>query len=236
MPLPSTRSDEKCAGGLALMHRELELRDRLGSHEAYFNVRGPYGVGEDAFNSLRSRLAGTGLLPAEPNQETQDRLFVDWIPWPVADGDVAIINPPCDCAVCTNHAEAHEQVTLTTVDGGQVGVDRDLAELVQWLWDQGAVTVGSCQSMVEAIERLWPEKREIILSENNGTSEHMNYRKIVTKDLAFIRGLLHPAFADLADAVEALCDDREVAAWGPGVHVAFPLIDAGRLLEKLTAS
>jgi hypothetical protein len=164
----------ECGGGLAMMFRELELRDRLGSADAYFAVRGPYGVPEEGFERLRARRDGQACPPAVRDREVEDGLKYDAIPWPVNGDDPAFIEPACDCAVCVHHDDVHEPVTLKTPDGQDVRIDRPLAELVQWLWDQGAHTIDSCQSMSDAIEKLWPEKRGMILSPSNPAPEEMN--------------------------------------------------------------
>lgn len=227
-PTPEHAQKRECAGALAQMLKEEELLLELGSYEAYFAKRGPFGVTPHGFEVLFSRRAGE-VAPAVRGLAGLDQYEHPWFPAPAGEATMPIV-PPCACPVCAHHEDAHLAVTLISPGSDdQVRVDAPLAPLVEALWAAGAVTIASCQNLTDAMQRLWPA--QLAELQRRALPPQLNYQHTVRHALAFIRGVDSPAWAAVAAAVEAL-DQGQVMRWGPAIHITFPL-DA---VDRLTAA
>jgi hypothetical protein len=220
----------ECTGALAQVLKEARLLEELGSYQAYLEVRGPYGVSPAGFASLARRLRGESQPAPRSGILNPEQYGRDWFPEPNGRAS-AFIAPPCFCPVCEGHGEAHAQATLTTPAGDPLEVDAALAPLIALLWANGGVTLASCESMADAIDKLWPANRSTILDPHSNAPEQMNYRSIVANDLAFVRGVNGTAWEHLIEVARRLDVEVEVDRLGEGVQVAFPRDAITRLVE-----
>lgn len=204
---PEDQAPRECAGAVAQVTKELQLRDELGSDAAYLTVRGDRAMTQRGLARARARHAVT-RIPL--NLEQYGRA---WFPNPEGADSLPVV-PPCFCPVCENHATLHPQAVVMRGDE-PVEVDASLAPLLAALWDNGALTFASCESLRDAVTRAWPTELDRLEADPA-------YGHFVREGLAYIRGIDSPAWDGAADLVPDFPGGR-VSIAGRGIQLAFPV-------------
>ena len=236
--IPEHARRRECAGSVAAGLREKRLLDDAGSWEEYLERR-PHGFTREAVALWGRRIEGQEVAGKAPLRQVEiaDVEIVD----PASDDNLSaedlltskealpIIGKAlvegvraalaCDCPVCTRHGEVHAQVPLSRpVFGETAHVDREMAPLLEALATVGVTSVASCVDVVEATERLWPEKLPDLLGQQGAPG--VNYGRVAAEQLAFVRvidGLrARPVLEALEECGVIVTRERPLA------QVAFP--------------
>lgn len=110
----------------------------------------------------------------------------------------------------------HRQVRREAI-GGSVDIDAEMVPLFDALTEAGVVTVGSCIDLAGATARLWPEKLADLTAP---VQPRVNYRRVITSGLAFVRLIDAPAASPFLAAVQRSGGEVLVSRTSPAVAQA----------------